>query len=501
MALIVDIQPAINLRKGLRRCRLFALTCFLTVPVLTYRPWSAVAWGLVLLEVAVGLFNAFARSNSRRAAGFELALTATLAPIAVGLSARVLVDLFRGSKAPWEPACALFVTGLLYYRLWRFANPQTPDSDELHSVTTLLGVHYRQASQLAVAGSLRIFVELCVALVLIFAILNSQESLVAYLLGMLLSAEVVMCARTWQVGLALRSSDPTETLRATSIASRSSAYSWYLLRHGEYNGRVMQSLGATVAWTFAGPIVLTLVSGWVFSIPFSLYAITSAYRSYRSVLRALADGVTDEAAVAITNRSDFSLYLRSFADDPVELDFGAKGWRRLLWIGLTGGMFASVLRSVRLEEFICKAMWPLRPVVAICPPGGAIDSIGAPQLHFDEMQWREAVTTLAKRCKSILMVAADTSGFSWEFEMINREGLRNKVVLLLPEEAPEETWRRWVACFGESTSVAKEMVVKTIALRLRPDGLQTLVTSVSRTPFAYRLAIRLAEGLEPRATS
>ncbi len=159
---------------------------------------------------------------------------------------------------------------------------------------------------------------------------------------------------------------------------------WFTLRIAEY-------LGST-AISFVSPVLLLV-----------------GYVSYRSGIEALARGLTDAETARVEASGDFSLYLRSFADDVIELDFAGRGWRRLLTVPFSFLPGAATFRSIRVEEFLSRAMWPYRPLLAVTP-GVHAKVVSALQVRLAESEWQDRVVQLARRAASILIVAGNSPG-------------------------------------------------------------------------------------------
>lgn len=226
--------------------------------------------------------------------------------------------------------------------------------------------------------------------------------------------------------------------------------------------------------------------------------IYGIYSGFRKSLAVLAQSIPPTEVTKIADRGGFTLYLRSFLDDSFQFDLGGSGWRRFLFLPPAGNVYQAFARSVRLEELVVKTLWFFRPVVCVASPAGAPEPIGALQMSLSPERWQDEVNRLAESAASVLMVLGATPGVQWELrELEAHANLRGKLTLLVPPEDPALITSRWQTCFGEPDSLPASSLLRTLAVKILPDGSMFSITADDRSREAYKLSLRLAESFAP----
>ena len=182
------------------------------------------------------------------------------------------------------------------------------------------------------------------------------------------------------------------------------------------------------------------------------------------------------------------LFLRSFEDD--QLKFHRAWWnlpRR--WLDLW-----SFRRNA--DETMVDEVAQYGPVVALGMPGEENVPFGAQRYYSSHDDWQEIVAGTAKRSRAIVLAAGDSQGVRWEYEMLAREQLLDKTLLLFPptdDETPE-AGHAALSAFQEATGVIVDSNFgagrKIIALVPAGEGRHEIITSDTTDAAVYLTAIR-----------
>ena len=180
------------------------------------------------------------------------------------------------------------------------------------------------------------------------------------------------------------------------------------------------------------------------------------------------------------------LYLRSFEDD--QFDFRRPAWQlRLRWFDLW-----SFRRNV--DEAMVDEVALYGPVVALGRPGEVTAPFGAPRYRARHDEWQDVVTRTARRARAIVLVAGESPGLRWEFDLLRREGLLERTVLLLhPDRARTASNRRaigWLTgdeALGQSLEAIGDAYP--VAFVYTPSG-HRLLTVDQPSAAAYVVALR-----------
>jgi len=176
------------------------------------------------------------------------------------------------------------------------------------------------------------------------------------------------------------------------------------------------------------------------------------------------------------------LFLRSFADDKLQVDFG-----RL------SPMEDSEKRS--FEETLVANLSSYGPVIAIAEPG--LPPVpGAARAYFKTHEWQPRVLDWMNRSRLIAIVVGQTRGIQWEVEKILAHRHIGKTMLVLPP-SPRHRERWSVICrlLDDTPWGQIAMQLDTALLRaayFAPDGQVVAFTSKRNREIDYRLAVQFA---------
>ena len=180
------------------------------------------------------------------------------------------------------------------------------------------------------------------------------------------------------------------------------------------------------------------------------------------------------------------LFLRSFKDD--QFDFRRPAWQlRLRWFDLW-----SFRRNV--DEAMVDQIAQYGPVVALGRPGEAAAPFGAQRYYPSHDAWQEAVVRTARRARAIVLVAGESPGLRWEFDLLRREQLLERTLLLLhPDPARSESNRRVLGWLLGEELLAQHLgsagEAYPVALWHTPSG-PRLLTVDKPSAAAYVVALR-----------
>jgi len=175
------------------------------------------------------------------------------------------------------------------------------------------------------------------------------------------------------------------------------------------------------------------------------------------------------AAQALADKSDFSVYLRSFIDDQVEVLRDGLFFR--VWF--VDPLF-NAIRLLRFEEILVPLAWRFGRVVALERPGEALPEAGALRLSPSAPdQWQEFVVSLVAKAKLVLMTVGFTSGLRWEFRHLVTSADSEKLVLVLLPDSKESmlsTWRQFSADAALEVSCPDDILTRCLAIRFTGQG-------------------------------
>jgi hypothetical protein len=191
------------------------------------------------------------------------------------------------------------------------------------------------------------------------------------------------------------------------------------------------------------------------------------------------------------------LFLRGFDDD--HCDFGRPRWNLFArWLDLWS--FRRNADEAMIDEI---AQFGL--VVALGRPGDKRTPFGALRHYSSDKDWQNTLAKAARSARAIVLVASDSPGVQWEYDLLKREQLLGKVLVLFrPGSAYLECNRRAVEWYspgaGELVGQMAEVGQLPVAMNQRAEG-TLLMTTDSLSAAAYVLALRLHFHAAPGSAS
>jgi TPR repeat protein len=190
----------------------------------------------------------------------------------------------------------------------------------------------------------------------------------------------------------------------------------------------------------------------------------------------------------VSSSEPFTLYLRSFGDDDIEVLRDSLFFR--IW--MTDPWF-DVFRKVRFEQVITAAVWPFGKCIALDRPGETLPQLGALRIGPSTEDWQLRIRNLISRSTGVLMSVGFTSGLKWEFQRLEESGDLDKVSLVLLQDSIQSslsTWRDFVAHSPLLLSCPDEVLARSLAVRFRPDDHKPVFLIAERASVAaYDLAL------------
>lgn len=181
------------------------------------------------------------------------------------------------------------------------------------------------------------------------------------------------------------------------------------------------------------------------------------------------------------------LFLRGFDDD--QCDFRRSRWNVLAhWLDLW-----SFRRN--LDETMIDEIAQFGAVVALGRPGDRRTPFGAMRHYSTDEDWQRTLADAAIGARAIVLVASRSPGVQWEYELLTRAGLLDKVLLVFrPDSEHSETNRHAAAWFCPGGASAIDSVtqeaLKPIAMHRANQDALLLATDRSRAA-AYTVALRM----------
>jgi hypothetical protein len=187
------------------------------------------------------------------------------------------------------------------------------------------------------------------------------------------------------------------------------------------------------------------------------------------------------------------LFLRAFYDDQVVLPQPRYRWiARLMSFGL---------RPAPLDQLLLEEATPYGPVVALGNPRDRFPPYGAARGYFENRDWQQAVSDLARDARTIVLCVDETDSVFWEIGHIEGNDYLQKTLFVLPPRYVDAQQNRVVALrliehlriADQSTRTDLAAAVargNMVGLSVGNNRRVTLVTSTSFSRFAYLLLIR-----------
>jgi hypothetical protein len=191
---------------------------------------------------------------------------------------------------------------------------------------------------------------------------------------------------------------------------------------------------------------------------------------------------------AVVRRGDSRppvLLLRSFGDDMMRLETGAK-WTRTNDI---------LRRGMTFERIVVKHLDSIGPVIAIGKPGEALAPLGAARDYVGDEVWQQEVEQRMREAALIVLMLGTSEGLAWELLRVRRLQLLHKLVLVFPPAGNlEERWLTLLArdLMAGSTVLPETLDPSRVLTLVWDDDGRPLAVEGPRTEWAYETVIRLA---------
>jgi hypothetical protein len=187
------------------------------------------------------------------------------------------------------------------------------------------------------------------------------------------------------------------------------------------------------------------------------------------------------------------LFLRAFYDDQVAL---REPKHRLI-----GKLLALGVRPAPLDQVLLEEATLYGPVVALGNPRDRFPPYGAARGYFENKDWQQAVTDLARDALAIVLCVDETESVWWEISHIDANNYLHKTLFVLPPKYIDPQNNRTIATrlmahlrvTDKDTSTDLATVFgqgKTIGICIGDDGRVKLTKSTSFSRFAYLVLVR-----------
>jgi hypothetical protein len=181
------------------------------------------------------------------------------------------------------------------------------------------------------------------------------------------------------------------------------------------------------------------------------------------------------------------LFLRSFDDD--QCDFRRPRWALLShWLDLW-----SFRRN--LDEAMIDEIAQFGPVIALGRPSDKRTPFGAMRHYSANADWQRTLTDAACSAQAIILVASDSPGVQWEYNLLKSEGMLEKVLLLFPPDSEQRSviWHaaEWFHS-DAGAAIAEATAASLVPIGIMLDeGNATLFAASTSDAAAYVLFLRL----------
>ncbi len=181
------------------------------------------------------------------------------------------------------------------------------------------------------------------------------------------------------------------------------------------------------------------------------------------------------------------LFLRGFDDDQCE--FKRPPWNLFSrWLDLW-----AFRRNV--DEAMVDEIFQFGAVVALGRPGDKRVPFGALRHYSADEDWQNTLAEAARSARAIILVASDSPGVQWEYDLLKREQMIQKVLLLFrPEPTALASNRRACEWYCDGSGDLLDDIVGAgqapVAMYLSTDG-PLLMTASKADAAAYVLALRM----------
>ena len=239
-------------------------------------------------------------------------------------------------------------------------------------------------------------------------------------------------------------------------------------------------------WAFllARPLVYVGAFGlWQGQALLGLCAIVGGHAAFAGGKRLAAREIWRVDAV---HEASPVLFLRSFEDDQFELGRRSRNPVRR-WLALW-----SFRRN--LDEMLVDEVARYGSVVALGRPGETRVPFGAARHYATHDDWRRIITETARRAHAIVIVAGETPGVREEYDLIVREGLLDRTVLMFRPGAEAQAGNRAAlaafATAGGAVASRLDSGSAPLVALLRLGGEPVLLTAERPDAAAYVAVLR-----------
>lgn len=181
------------------------------------------------------------------------------------------------------------------------------------------------------------------------------------------------------------------------------------------------------------------------------------------------------------------LFLRGFDDD--QCSFRRSPWHLLArWLDLWS------FRQ-NLDEALVDELAQFGPVIALGRPDDKRTPFGAQRHYSDHANWQATLAAAARSAQAIVLVASDSPGVKWEYDLLKNEAMLEKVVLLFRPDGAHMAANRHAAewfCSGAGATIDDVLAagLHPVSLRLA-GGTPILTAAQSANAAAAVLSLRL----------
>jgi hypothetical protein len=181
------------------------------------------------------------------------------------------------------------------------------------------------------------------------------------------------------------------------------------------------------------------------------------------------------------------LFLRGFDDD--QCTFRRRPWDLpARWLDLWS------FRQ-NLDEALVDELAQFGPVIALGRPGDKRTPFGAQRHYSDHADWQQTLATAARAAQAIVLVASDSPGVKWEYDLLKNEAMLGKVLLVFrPDPAHVAANRHAAEWFSAGAGAKIDEVLAAglypVSLRLA-EGAPLLAAANTPSAAAGVLSLRL----------
>ena len=180
------------------------------------------------------------------------------------------------------------------------------------------------------------------------------------------------------------------------------------------------------------------------------------------------------------------LFLRSFTDDQLRF--------KRSWWDIVGRWFDLWSYRRNADEALIDEIAQYGPVVALGMPGETTIPFGAMRYYSTHEDWQKIITGIAKKARAIVIGAGNTPGVLWEYELLSRESLLDRTLLLFPPADDDQSANlAALSAFIKATGINAGFDVledRHVVALLNTDAGPTLLTACEPMATAYIVAVR-----------